>query len=189
MTTEQSGIKNEERLRDDTPDDRTSRAMMDRVITENREMTDADRIEAFRMQHFQHVLPDIPKIPGYHVCWLSTTSPTDTVMYRMRLGYEPIKREDIPGWDFDRLSLKTGEYAGYVGINEMLAFKIRQNLYDAYMMENHHDAPNRQDEKLIQDVKQIQGQAKSNKTYVESSEGNEEIEETLRAKGKPKSFD
>jgi len=189
MTNEINGIKDEERLRNDSSDDRSNRAMADRAVTESREMTDADRIEAFRMSSFQHVLPDIPKIPGYHTCWLSTSSQTDTIMFRTRIGYVPVTREDIPGWDYDKMSLKTGEYAGLIGINEMLAYKIKQNLYEAYMMENHHDAPNRQDEKLVQDVKQIQGQAKSSKTYVESSEGNEEIEQTLQEKSKPKSFE
>lgn len=189
MTNEPRGNVDEERLRNDQPEDRTSRAMLDRNITENREMTDADRIEAFRMSSFQHVLPDLPKIPGYHTCWLTTTSQTDTVMFRMRIGYEPVTREDIPGWNYDKLSLKTGEYAGLIGINEMLAFKIKDNLYEAYMMENHHDAPNRQDEKLVQDVKQVQNQAKSSKTYVESSEGNDEIEKTLQERPKPKTFD
>lgn len=171
---------NEDRIRRSGSEEREDRAMKDRAITEDRVLTDEERIEMFRMQHFQHVLPDIPKIPGYHTCWLSTTNQFDTINHRMRLGYEPIKREDIPGWNYDAVSLKTGEYAGLIGINEMVAFKIKDSLYQAYMREAHHDAPNRQSEKLVSDVKAIEDQARENKSYVQKFDGNEGIEEELR---------
>ncbi len=170
----------EERLRNDSSDDRQDRTMLDRAVTESRELSDEDRIEAYRMQSFQHVLPDIPPIPGYHTCWISTTSQNDTVLARMRMGYEPVTRADIPGWDFDKSSLKTGEYAGFIGINEMLAFKIKDSLYQAYMKIAHHDKPNQQDAKLVQDVGEIQARAKSQKTYVQSFDGADDIESNLR---------
>lgn len=173
---------NEDRIRRNVSEDREDRAMNDRQITENRVLTDEERIEMFRMQHFQHVLPDLPKIPGYHTCWLSTTNQADTIMHRMRLGYEPIQRSDVPGWNYDAMSLKTGEYAGLVGINEMVAFKISDKLYQAYMREAHHDAPNRQSEKLVNDVEAIQAQAKANKTYLEQFDGQDAIKEELRVR-------
>lgn len=171
---------NEDRLRRNDSDDRKNRAMEDRAVSESREMSDDERIEMFRMQHFQHVLPDLPKIAGYHTCWLSTSNQADTIAHRQRLGYEPIKREDVPGWNFDMTSLKTGEYAGLIGINEMVAFKIKNTLYQAYMMEAHHDAPNRQAEKLVSDVEAIKAQAKAGKAYVEQFDGQDEIEKELR---------
>jgi len=172
---------NEDRLRRSGSEERDDRAMKDRAVTENRVMSDDERIELFRMQHFQNVLPDLPKIPGYHVCWLSTTNQFDTIANRIRLGYEPIKREDVPGWNFDQVSLKTGEYAGLIGINEMVAFKITDKLYQAYMKHAHHDEPNRQSEKLVQDVKVIQEQAKSGKSYINQYDGQDSIEAELRA--------
>lgn len=176
--------QNEDRLRRNTSDDRKNRAMEDRAVSENRAISDEERIEMFRMQHFQHVLPDLPKIPGYHTCWLSTTNQSDTIAHRMRLGYEPIRREDVPGWNFDATSLKTGEHAGLIGINEMVAFKLTDKLYQAYMNEAHHDAPNRQSEKLVQDVEMIKAQAKAGKSFIEQSEGQDGLSEELR---KPKS--
>lgn len=171
---------NEERLRNTSSGEAQSRAMQDRPITENREMTDEDRIEMFRMESFQSVLPDIPKIPGYHVCWVSTTSQNDTLLYRLRMGYEYITREDIPGWDFDMNSLKTGEYAGKIGINEMIAMKLKDKLYQAYMLEAHHNRPASEDEKLVQNVKQLSDQAKSEKTYVQAFDGQEEVVDSAR---------
>ena len=181
MTTNTNG-HDEERLRKTSSDDRSNRAMEDRAVSENRELTDEERIEMFRMQTFQHVLPDLPNIPGFHTCWLSTTNQSDTISYRQRMGYTPITREDIPGWNFDHNSLKTGDYAGLIGMNEMLAFKISDKLYQAYMQQAHFDAPNEQDQKLINDIDALNAQAKAGKSYIESDEGMDEIRSGLRTK-------
>jgi len=117
-----------------------------REIADDRVLQDAERLNEFRQQFFQSVLPDLPKIPGYHTVWLTTSNPQDPISRRMRLGYEPVKASDIPGWE--SLSLKTGEYAGCIGVNEMIAFKIPLHLYEAFMREVHHDQPWEEEEKL-----------------------------------------
>jgi len=48
------------------------------------------------------------------------------------MGYEPIKPEDVPGWEY--ATLKTGDWAGFIGVNEMLAFKLPMDLYGKYKM-------------------------------------------------------
>lgn len=118
---------------------RKSRESEDRRITEDRQLSDSERLDEFRKTFFQSALPDLPPIPGYHVCWLTTENPRDPVHGRIRLGYEPIKAHDIPGWE--HASLKTGEWAGCVGVNEMIAFKLPLHLYEAYMKEAHHTQP------------------------------------------------
>lgn len=137
---------NDERLKKTADVSRQSRAVADRPVTENRAISDDDRVEMFRSQFFQDALPDLPKIPGYHTCWLTTTNPRDSIQMRIRLGYEPIKPEDVPGWEY--VTIKTGEWSGFIGVNEMLAFKLPMSLYHRYMNEAHHDAPAREDEKL-----------------------------------------
>ena len=82
---------NDERLKKTADVSRQSRAATDRAVTENRLISDDDRVEMFRSQFFQDALPDLPKIPGYHTCWLTTTNPRDSIQMRIRLGYEPIK--------------------------------------------------------------------------------------------------
>ena len=77
---------NDERLKKSVGDGRGDRAMVDRAVTEDREISDSDRLDMFRQQFFHASLPDLPKIPGYHVCWLTTTNPRDTINMRMRLG-------------------------------------------------------------------------------------------------------
>lgn len=118
----------------------------DRIATENREVTDAERLEMFRQQMFNDALPDLPNIAGYHLCWLTTTNPRDPIHRRMQLGYEPLRPIDVPGMEY--ASLKTGEYAGMIGVNEMVAFKLPMSLYEAFMQEAHHNAPQAEEEKL-----------------------------------------
>lgn len=129
---------------------RTPREKSERAITQNRELTDPERLDALRAQSLQTHLPDIPEIPGYHVCWLTTTNPRDPIHGRLRLGYELIRGAEIPG--YEHVSLKTGEYAGCVGVNEMLAAKLPLHLYQAYMLELHYTQPNQEEAKLNEAV-------------------------------------
>src|SRR5947207_4757899 len=87
---------------------RSDRRSNDRSISESRELTDAERVDMLRHTFFQSALPDIPPIPGYHVCWLTTQNPRDPVHGRLRLGYELIKSSEIPG--FEHLGMKSGDY-------------------------------------------------------------------------------
>ena len=85
----------DERLKKVLGEGRGNRAAYDRAATEDREISDDARVEMFRQQFFQAALPDLPKIPGYHTCWLTTTNPRDAIQTRIRFGYEPIKPEDV----------------------------------------------------------------------------------------------
>jgi len=96
-------------------------------------------------------------LPGYHSIWLTTTNPRDSIHRRIRLGYEPIKPEEIPGLEY--ASVKTGEWAGFVGVNEMLAFKLPMSLYQKFMQEAHHDAPLREENKLAETAQIMREQA------------------------------
>lgn len=125
---------------------RDSRRSDDRDTTMDRGVTDGERVEMLRRTFFQSALPDIPPIEGYHVCWLTTQNPRDPVHGRMRLGYELIKANEIPG--FEHLGLKTGDYPGVIGINEMIASKIPNHLYEAFMREVHFDQPLREEEAI-----------------------------------------
>ena len=163
----------DERLKKTKEEGREDRAMQDRAVTENREISDDDRLAMFRQQFFQAALPDLPKIPGYHVCWLTTTNPRDTINMRMRLGYEPVKPEDIPGWE--ATTVKSGEWQGLIGVNEMLAFKLPLSLYEKYMQEAHHDAPTRELEKLTDTAEFLQQQAENSGTYLVEGDGMQEL--------------
>lgn len=136
---------------------RRDRRSDDRELTQDRVLTDDERLQEFRQTLFQSVLPDLPKIPGYHTIWLTTSNPADSIARRVRLGYEPLRAEDHPGWE--HASLKTGEYVGCIGVNEMVAFKLPLPLYEAYMREMHHDQPLLEEEKLTSVIEVIENEA------------------------------
>lgn len=93
----------------------------------------------FRDEWTQEALPKLPPIPGYHLCWLSSTNQYDPISKRVRMGYTPVKPEELPG--FEHLTHKSGQWEGMIGVNEMLLYKIPLSLYSQIMTEFHHDGP------------------------------------------------
>ena len=163
----------DERLKKSAGDSRVGRAMVDRAATESRALSDDERVEMFRQQFHQSSLPDLPKLDGWHTCWLTTTNPRDSIHMRMRLGYEPLKPEDVPGWEY--VTLKTGDWTGFIGVNEMLAFKLPISLYEKYMQEAHHDAPMREEEKLTDTAEFMEQQARASGSRMDAGDGMTEI--------------
>ncbi len=79
---------------------RADRVAQERQQTEDRGSTDAVRREE-RFAALKDVnikLPTPPEMPGWHLCWLTTTNQSDTLEWRFRVGYELVKREEIPGF-------------------------------------------------------------------------------------------
>jgi signal-transduction protein with cAMP-binding, CBS, and nucleotidyltransferase domain len=64
----------------------------------------------------------------------------------MRMGYEPVKIEDVPG--FESYKVKAGEHTGFVACNEMLLYKIPEEIYQDIMSELHHYAPQDEADKI-----------------------------------------
>ncbi len=138
---------------------KASRRLEDREVTQDRELTEAERLELFQNNLFNAALPSLPPQPGYHMCWLTTTNPRDSIHHRLRLGYELLRAEDVPG--MEHAMLREGPYEGLVGIEEMLAARLPNSLYQSYMKAAHHDAPRAEEEKLQATVDSIREQAES----------------------------
>jgi hypothetical protein len=119
-------------------------------LSEDRALSDSERREAYRRGLYQSHLPDLPNIPGYHVCWLTTSNPKDSIAGRLRLGFELIKSSEIAGFEF--ANVKTGDYSGCIGINEMLAAKLPLSLYEDYMTISHHEAPLEEESAILAEV-------------------------------------
>jgi hypothetical protein len=156
----------DDRLKKAQGEDKTSRAMQDRAVTENRELTEDDRLNEFLGSLHQTHLPNLPKIPGYHVCWLTTTNNRDTVHMRLQAGYQLVTPEDVPGWEF--ATLKSGEFVGYIGVNEMVAAKIPFRLYERIMKRWHHEDPMSEDARMnaVMDVIRDDASKRGIKTFV-----------------------
>lgn len=173
MSTEDDRLATREPIQTRRQRAQEDRAFEDRNATENRELTDEDRLAMFRQQLFNDVLPNLPKIPGFHTCWLTTTNPQDTIQHRQRLGYTPVLPSDVPGFDY--ITIKTGTYEGLIGINEMLAFKIPTSLYQKYMQIAHHDAAAQSEEALSAETATLRHQAERHGARLDLGEGHQDL--------------
>lgn len=165
-------------------DSRRDRRRDASLAEDGRTLSDEVRLDEFRRANVNNVLPNIPKIRGYHVCWLTTKHPSDTIAARMRMGYEIIRPAEIP--EYKSMSMKTSEYGNVIQCNEMIAAKIPLNLYEMYMRENHHDAPLAEEQKLVDALEEAkdnmiaQSSRGKKSVKIDREEGTEEL-----AKGRP----
>jgi hypothetical protein len=125
-----------------------------RSFTEGRIHSDPARRAALREQLNADLLPKLPEIPGFHTCWLSTTNKNDTIRHRVRLGYVPVDPEkDIPAGERDMwkdLKLSSGDMAGLISVNEMIAYKVPTEIYEEIMLINHYERPLEDEEAMKQ---------------------------------------
>ncbi len=157
------------------------RAAHDREATEDREINEDERLELFRDSLQQSVLPDLPVRPGYHVFWATRNNARDSIQWRLRIGYELLRVEDCPG--FENIAVQTGEYAGVIGVNEMLAMALPLPLYNKYMYEVHHRMPLLEEEKVRRSVEAVKADARARGTAIDEGDGMAEI--VQRAKAMP----
>jgi hypothetical protein len=133
---------------------RADRLTTDRTITENREKTDAVRAAERHamLRDTNTLLPIPPDMPGYHLVWLTTTNSKDSLETRFRLGYELVKRAELP--DFALNSQKGGDLTeDRISVNEMVLAKIPYDLWVQDMTYLHHTLPNESAKNLRDSVR------------------------------------
>ena len=114
---------------------------------EEKFMSAQERRKMWSDEWTQSALPKVPTIPGWHLCWLSTTNSYDTIDKRMRLGYVPVTADEIRG--FDSYRVKAGEHVGHISCNEMLLFKLPMDVYQDVMAQMHYEAPREEVERIF----------------------------------------
>ncbi len=160
---------------DDDEAERTEVHDADDVVEPAESFEEADRALALFLDAMQdNVLPDLPDIPGHHVCWLTTTNARDPIARRLRAGYRLITAGEFP--EFKDASVKTGEYAGVLGVNEMVAAKIPTRAYQFAMQELHHNRPLGEEDKIRAKVNQVKDEAaRDGAPVVEVGDGTAEL--------------
>lgn len=140
-------------------EDRSSQDLSRRPAEEKFASTQ-ESLKAWSDEWTQSALPKLAgdAIPGWHLCWLSTTNSYDSIDKRMRLGYVPVKADELPG--FDSFRVKAGEHTGFISCNEMLLFKLPMEIYQAVMTKFHHTAPQEEAQKIEVQLENLQGQAR-----------------------------
>lgn len=158
---------------------RLSRAAEEPDQTEARvpgELSDQDRLDMLRENYLQERLPNIPPIPGYHVCWLTESNTGDTPLTRANLGYEPVKVEDLPeGMRSLFNNPQTGQVGPILRVNEMMAFKLPERLYRRYMHALHHQAPREEETGIIDKNDAIKEQITDHEGRYFEGEGNRRL--------------
>jgi hypothetical protein len=129
-----------------------------RQVTNDERMSRADFVAKFRNEMYSNALPSLPPIEGYHVCWVSTTNVYDTPAHRESIGYSRVKPEDMPG--MEHITVAQGNFAGCIGLNEMIAMKVPMDLWNDYMTVSHHEGPYGEEEKLRETVRFVQETAR-----------------------------
>jgi hypothetical protein len=112
---------------------------LDRAAPEEKFMSSQERRKMWSDEWTQSALPKTPELKGWHLCWLSTTNSYDSIDKRIRLGYVPVKADEVPGFESNRV--KSGEHTGFVACNEMHLYKIPMDVYQEVMAHFHHEAP------------------------------------------------
>ena len=91
-------------------ENRGATADASRAAPEEKFVSSEERRRMFRSEWLQEALPTPPEIPGFHLCWLSSTNQYDPIHKRLRMGYTPVKAEELPG--FENYRVKAGEKIG-----------------------------------------------------------------------------
>ena len=150
---------------------RESRSSQDlsRAAPEEAFISKQERRKMWSDEWTQSALPKVPDIPGWHLCWLSTTNGYDSIDKRMRLGYVPVKADELLG--FDNYRVKAGEDIGFIACNEMRLYKLPMEVYQEVMTQMHHEAPMEEADKVQVQIEQLQGNRDSSGRSLGSVEG------------------
>ena len=140
-----------------------------RLAPEDKFASTQERKKMWSEEWTQSALPKLPNLDGWHLCWLSTTNSYDSIDKRIRLGYVPVKSEELPG--YEDYKIKSGEYVGYISCNEMLLFKLPMDIFQEVMTYQHHDKPREEADKIRVQIESLQGQRDSNGKSLVNVEG------------------
>jgi len=130
-------------------------------------MTREERIQMIRNEWAQVALPKPPDKPGIHWFWGSTTSTTDTVHRRLKLGYELVKKSELP--DFKIEKANSADYGEYITCNEMILMKLPTEIYGDILNIFHHEMP-------LDEERSIRDQVENRKEELNGRAGKEIIQ-------------
>ena len=128
-----------------------------------------ERLDAFRDKWQNSALPDIPAgtLPGMHLCWLSTTNTYDSIDKRMALGYEPVKAGEL-GKGFEGLGkMNSGKFEGCISCNEMVLFKLPEDVYQEVMRMLHLEDPLEHQRNITAQVRETAQDRKGGRSMLE----------------------
>lgn len=146
--------------------------------------TDPERRRQIRDHYAQTLLPNLPKKPGRHRCWVSTSHNSDTPQRRRALGYRFLTYAELAaeGWQADEYAIKDAAsvYNGCVMWREMIAMDCDTDLHHAIMREMHHDAPMEQARSIYETLDAAGQEARDRGGRTQMAPGMEKMREFTR---------
>lgn len=133
------------------------------------ELSEDEHFALFQEDAMSSVLPDLPHKQGYHVFWATTNNPRDPIARRLRMGYEFIRPDEIPGWG--GIPATNGPFGNVIQVNEMVAMQIPLRLYNRMMREVHHTRPLGEEEKIRANLNAIRENAERQGSRVAEGDG------------------
>lgn len=115
-------------------------AVNDRTFHDGRELSDVEFMRSLEFDGgINNILPQPPKIEGYHTMWASTMNEQDLRMRLDVLGYTFVKLEECP--HYHNHTPRSAKIEGVVSYNELVAVKIKKGREQLLAKKFHHDAP------------------------------------------------
>lgn len=175
----------ERRVRNNAPEVRGDLASQDaQRTTEDGLISDEEFSRLLNSEFDQTALPRPPEMPGWHLCWLTTTSSYDTLQKRQRLGYMPVRSAELPGFDPTNGKGLVG-HDGFVTCNEMILCKIRKQLHEKIMDHFHHKVPMQEESSIFDRMKQAETQDSAGRQLVQTEgDGFNDLEESVKRAAK-----
>ena len=165
--------------------DKAQEVVAERAVVGESNLARRERLDAFRDKWANSALPELENgvIPGFHLCWLSTTNTYDSIDKRMALGYEPVKASEL-GIGFEGLGkMSSGKFEGCVSCNEMVLFKLPEDVYQEVMRMLHLEDPLEHQKNITANVRDTAQGNKGGRSVLEG--GLLEMEkETAKANNK-----
>lgn len=177
-TTTKSGQTSQREVRTSAPQVRGDRGTSEDSQRTETGLVSVDELKSMLAndQFIETALPTPPALPGYHLCWISTTSTYDTPFKRQRLGYTPVRQSEMPGFDSSNGQSLQG-YEGFVTCNEMLLVKIPLSHWQLLMKHYHHARPAQDEQSIVDEAKRVAEQHQTGqKSLLVDSSDDEELE-------------
>ena len=154
---------------DDRMAERAQEVIERSMVASPDDVAHRERLDAFRDKWQNSALPEIPagSLPGMHLCWLSTTNTYDSIDKRMALGYEPVKAAEL-GKGFEGLgTMNSGKFEGCISCNEMVLFKLPEDVYQEVMRMLHLEDPLEHQRNITAQVRETSQDRKGGRSILE----------------------
>lgn len=131
----------------------TARPSRDTI--QNRELSDEEFQRRMRDTQGGALMPSVPAIPDYHVCWAVGNLSTSGGSYReyMSKGYTFVDPSEVPGFVFDPVTERGSAMAGKIMHKELVLMKLPERQYQMLMQEFHHRQPQELERGIVESAK------------------------------------